>query len=57
MHVRPGAWQHRGATMAGSRNTGSESLCCLTDASQGCPGEPIFDKDLARERRREGWKV
>lgn len=37
-----GMYQHRGATMSGSRNTGSpDSPCCLTRAYRGCPDGPI----------------
>lgn len=69
----PGMFQHRGATMSGSRNTGSpDSPCCMRRAYRGCPdgpegerknedgsitvGLPIFDPEMARKRKAEGWK-
>lgn len=36
----PGRYQHRGATMSGSRNTGHYSNQCLHRAYHGCP-QPI----------------
>ncbi len=37
----PGMYQHRGATLSGSRNTGSQdSPCCLNRAYHGCPIGP-----------------
>lgn len=52
----PGSFQHRGATLAGSRNTGSTSACCLRRAYHGCPSEVVYRIDLGRQRRAEGWK-
>jgi hypothetical protein len=43
---QPGLYQHRGATGAGSRNTGDYSKTCMERAYRGCPtplpapGEP-----------------
>jgi len=75
----PGMYQHRGATLSGSRNTGSpDTPCCLNRAYCGCPSGPVgerkeFDdylqveitiqglpepsKELAKERKFEGWKL
>ncbi len=33
----PGEYQHRGATLSGSRNTGDSHLCCLHREYHGCP--------------------
>jgi hypothetical protein len=33
----PGQFQHRGASMSGSRNTGALTKCCLNRANHGCP--------------------
>lgn len=54
-----GAYQHRGATMSGSRNTGAVDLCCLTNAYHGCPREDQrgYSEELKRERRQQGMKV
>lgn len=57
----PGAYQHRGATPSGSRNTGApDSLCCLNRAYHGCPseGDPqrVYNLDLAKSRKAAGWK-
>lgn len=53
----PGHYQHRGATMSGSRNTGDVSACCMHRAYHGCPYEkPVFQIELAKERKAEGWK-
>lgn len=52
----PGPYQHRGATSAGSRNMGSpDTLCCLTRAYRGCPREVLYQVDLGRSRRTDGW--
>lgn len=40
----PGEFQHRGATMSGSRNTGRVSHCCLTRAYRGCPIGPVGER-------------
>lgn len=53
----PGAYQHRGAALSGSRNTGSpDTLCCMNRAYHGCPREVVYDPELAKARRGEGWK-
>ena len=89
----PGLYQHRGATLSGSRNTGSpDSPMRLRNAYHGCPegpmgehtepcaapgdtaeahvsctscggtgqttvvGLPLYNADLARKRKAEGWK-
>jgi hypothetical protein len=52
-----GTYQHRGATLAGSKNSG-ESLRCLTNAYRGCPDtERPVDRALAATRRKEGYRV
>lgn len=51
----PGLYQHRGATMSGSRNTGAASPCCMNNAYHGCPSNVVKSEDLARKRRAEGW--
>lgn len=52
----PGMYQHRGATMSGSRNTGSpDTPCCLNRAYHGCPRNIVRSDDLARARKQEGW--
>lgn len=50
--------QVRGATSYGSRSTGTYRYACATRDYRGCP-QPIpgFDKDLAKERRKDGMKV
>ena len=41
----PGMFQHRGATMSGSRNTGSPaSPCCMNRAYFGCPEGPMGER-------------
>lgn len=53
----PGHYQHRGATMSGSRNTGSpDTPCCLNRAYRGCPRDVQHDPELARKRKAEGWR-
>ena len=53
----PGEYQHRGATMSGSRNTGAYSACCMRRAYHGCPlPKTAFDAELARQRRTERWR-
>jgi hypothetical protein len=54
---QPGEYQHRGATLSGSRNTGDYSDCCMYRAYHGCPTDKTVDADLLRERKKEGWKV
>lgn len=43
----PGRYEHRGATLAGSRNTGNYSQECLHRAYHGCP-QPIPEPGVAR---------
>ena len=54
----PGRYQHRGATMSGSRNTGAVSACCMSRAYRGCPGEESrgYDVEIGKLRRAEGWR-
>lgn len=53
----PGTYQHRGATVSGSRNTGDYSDCCMNRAYRGCPYTlPVFDAELAKARKKEGWR-
>ena len=53
----PGLYQHRGATLSGSRNSGSsDTPCCMNREYHGCPRTTVFDKDLAKARKEEGWK-
>lgn len=53
----PGIYQHRGATMSGSRNTGAYSACCMHRAYDGCPHPlPGCGAELAKARRKEGWE-
>jgi hypothetical protein len=54
----PGQYQHRGATLSGSRNTGATSLCCMRNAYHGCPNDKdqLYSIQLERERKAEGWK-
>src|ERR1700719_2996204 len=42
---QPGLYQHRGATLSGSRNTGAESPCCMRRAYHGCPGGPVGSRE------------
>jgi hypothetical protein len=37
----PGLFQHRGATLSGSRNTGEHTACCMRRAYHGCPDGPV----------------
>lgn len=53
----PGMYQHRGATMSGSRNTGDETATCLNRAYHGCPADRGHDPTLATERKAEGWRL
>jgi hypothetical protein len=55
----PGTYQHRGATLSGSRNTGQSSDCCLRNAYHGCPNDKdaLYSIETEKERKREGWKV
>jgi hypothetical protein len=54
----PGHFQHRGATMSGSRSTGRSSPCCLNRAYHGCPTPiPVVDDTLAPKRKSEGWRA
>jgi hypothetical protein len=59
----PGSYQHRGATLSGSRNTGAYSDCCMNRAYRGCPCVPFTErelpevsKELMAQRKREGWR-
>lgn len=52
----PGQFQHRGATLAGSRNTGDYSTTCMRRAYHGCPDDTGHSKELAAQRRKEGWR-
>ena len=54
-----GTYQHRGATLSGSRNTGATSPCCMRRAYHGCPdnGKRGFSELLASQRRKEGMKI
>jgi len=53
----PGLYQHRGATMSGSRNTGDETACCMNRAYRGCPHPlPESSGDHAKVRKAEGWR-
>lgn len=50
-------YEHRGATLSGSRNTGEKSCCCMNNAYRGCPHPiPEFDPKLAAARKAEGWR-
>ena len=50
--------QVRGATGSGSRNTGRWVHACTHRDYYGCPRPlPVFDKNLARDRRAEGMKI
>lgn len=54
----PGTYQHRGATMSGSRNTEAYSDCCMNRAYHGCPDPlPEVDQALVRDRKNMGgWR-
>jgi hypothetical protein len=53
-----GLFQHRGAIgAAGSRNTGQVSATCMTNAYHGCPSCPKYSKELATQRRKEGFRI
>jgi hypothetical protein len=54
----PGHFQHRGATMSGSRSTGASSATCMRRAYHGCPNDDDrpYDVALAKKRKAEGWK-
>jgi len=49
---QPGAYQHRGTTNSGSRDT----LMCMENAYQGCLLSRKEDKEIAKSRKKEGWK-
>lgn len=57
--LRLGSYQSRGATLSGSRNTGSYDQCCMTRAYHGCPSEADrgYSQELAKQRKSEGYKV
>ena len=42
---QPGLYQHRGAVLSGSRNTGSYSPCCMCRAYHGCPSGPVGERE------------
>lgn len=51
---QPGMYQHRGATLAGSRNTGSpDSPCCMRRAYHGCPPGPVGEEKRVVNGRTE----
>jgi hypothetical protein len=53
----PGMYQRRGATMSGSRNTGSpDDPTCMNRAYHGCPRDRGHDPEKAKARTAEGWK-
>lgn len=52
----PGSYQHRGATLSGSRNTGAETKCCMRRAYHGCPDTIGYSELRAKARKAEGWK-
>ncbi len=54
----PGMFQHRGATLSGSRNTSSPPTpCCMNRAYHGCPQPlPGWDYAKSKQRREQGWK-
>jgi hypothetical protein len=44
---QPGLFQHRGATLSGSRNTGApDTACCMCRAYHGCPDGPVGAEEL-----------
>ena len=48
----PGLFEHRGATLSGSRNTGAMSKACLNRANRGCPSPvPVADHAFGQRRR------
>ena len=57
---QPGSYEIRGATGAGTRNTGVSRLTCLCNAYRGCPNEDQegggWSAALVAERKKEGWK-
>ena len=47
----PGLYEHRGATLSGSRNTGSRTKECLHRANHGCPIPiPAAENDFGQRR-------
>lgn len=54
----PGEFQHRGATMSGSRNTGDVSLTCMRNAYHGCPDckDQLYSITEELINRKKGWK-
>jgi hypothetical protein len=42
---QPGVYQHRGATLSGSRNTGEMTPCCMRRAYHGCPSGPVGERE------------
>lgn len=55
---QPGMYQHRGATMSGSRNTGSDTPTCMRNAYHGCPDDKdkLYSIESEKKRKAEGWK-
>jgi hypothetical protein len=51
-----GSYQHRGATLSGSRNTGAYTKCCMMRAYHGCPDDRGYSKELEAQRKKEGMK-
>lgn len=54
-----GRYQHRGATMSGSRNTGAHSDCCLERAYRGCPDDhdSRYSRNAEIARKKDGFTV
>jgi len=55
-----GMYQHRGATMSGSRNTGSpDSPTCLNNAYGGCPQpeKQGYSAELKKQRKKDGMRA
>lgn len=54
-----GSFESRGATLSGSRNTGSYTQCCMTRAYHGCPDDDDrgYSDELLKDRKKEGMKV
>jgi hypothetical protein len=53
----PGLYRIRDATLAGSRNTGDYSACCLYRVAYGCRLPlPEYSAARAKTKRQEGWR-
>ena len=52
----PGTYQHRGATLSGSKSSGTSRIC-MTNAYRGCPDGREYSEELAKKRKVEGWKI